>query len=304
MIPKKVKQPFGLVMASDEKYTTYLKTAIRSIRKLNSHLPIHVYSCSNIKNITDQGDQYCQIKKVKVPQDLKESLGATSELEHSLTRIAKLESMSDENFNSLMYIDSDILALEDVDKITTELEVGDSNKPVVYLLLRRPGRLSITDISWLYFKDSSQLSAQQMADLVNNTFETNYSAERLLNIRCWNGGIIYGSSDGIRILAGLWKKFYLQMLTGKNKNSFIPNDQLCLWLAIDQLENELTVRELPLAWNFMPGHALEEIMKKTNPSPQEIRESLAGVKILHLAQNKTDVWAQILINEVNSNTNL
>jgi len=189
----------------------------------------------------------------------------------------------------------------DIERITSELPIFDNNIPVVYLLLRRPKIISITDISWLYFKNSSEMTIQQMADLVNVTFDTKYTEQKLLALNCWNGGVVYGNAKGVHLLCNMWKKYYETMLTGKNKDYFIPNDQLCLWLATDQMANRMTIKELPLSWNFMPGHALEELMKKSCPSIKEVKESLDGVNILHLAQNKTDIWAQILINDINSN---
>lgn len=302
MANKETENTFSLAMASDEKYFTYLRTAVNSIRRYNNNVPINVYSCVSTDSLSGLSDVVCNVRHVDVPQRIKDSLGeGTEKLEHTLTRVAKLESMRDKRSNQLMYVDSDIIAFDDLEKITTELGVADSDKPVVYMLLRRPHLLSIKGIGWLYFQGDSVLSPQQKADLVNDTFAVDYSAQRLQDIRCWNGGIIYGSTEGVNALANLWGEYYTKMLTEKNKDSFIPNDQLCLWLAVDRLESELIIRELPLAWNYMPGHALEEIMAKTDPSAEEIKKSLEGVRILHFAQNKTDKWAQVLIDEVNSN---
>jgi lipopolysaccharide biosynthesis glycosyltransferase len=195
----------------------------------------------------------------------------------------------------MMFVDSDVLVLDDLKKITEELELKGSDKPIVYMLLRRPQLLSLNDIGWLYLRDAPGLSFQQMADLINETFSLDYSADQLQNVNCWNSGIVYGSPEGIKMLADQWSKYYTVMLTGKNKDSFIPNDQLCLWLAIDHLVDKVTVKELPLAWNFMPGHALEKIMSKATPSLDEIKASLRGVRILHFAQNKADSWVQRLI---------
>jgi hypothetical protein len=294
---KETECSLNLTMSSDKKYVTYLKTAIHSIRQHNSNIPIDVYSCSQIDNSTSEKN--VQIHKVPIPSSLKNSL-SPDELDHASTRIAKLESMNQKGSEQLMYIDSDIIALEDIGKISKDLSTADSNNPVVYMLLRRPHTLSIKEIGWLYFKNVTKLSPHQMANLVNNTFSADYSADRLQNIRCWNGGIIYGSTEGVNTLANLWRSNYLKMLTENNKDFFVPNDQLCLWLAVDQLESSLTIRELPLAWNFMPGHALEEIIKQADPKPEDIKQHLTDIKILHFAQNKTDRWAQVLIDEVNS----
>lgn len=286
-------------MASDEKYAMYINTAIRSIRKYNQHIPIDVYSCAKIDSRLDN-KLNCKVHSVEVPGVLMETL--TDEgLEHASTRVAKLESMMQKTSETMLYADSDILVYENPEKLNEELKVKDSDKPVVYMLLKRPHLLSIAQIGWLYFKNVADKSPQQIADLVNDTFSVDYSADRLQNIRCWNGGMVYGATEGVNALAGLWKENYLKMLTGKNKDSYIPNDQLCLWLAVDKLDTDLTIRELPLAWNFMPGHAMEEIMNQTNPKLEDIKKSLTGVKILHFAQNKNDKWVQVLIDEVNLN---
>ena len=293
-------QKLALVMASDEKYVSHLRTAIKSIRKYNSQLNIHIFSCSDISSVLVNSGN-CQLHQVVIPENFKHAFKTNSELEHSATRIAKLESMTINGSENIMYIDSDIVAFTDIERIVSELPIPNDNIPVVYLLLRRPQIISISDISWLYFKNSSEMTTQQMTDLVNTTFNTNYTEQKLLTLNCWNGGVVYGNAKGVHLLCDTWKRYYEKMLMGKNKDSFIPNDQLCLWLVTDQLANRMTIKELPLSWNFMPGHALEELMKKPNPSIKEIKESLNGVNILHLAQNKTDIWAQILINDINSN---
>jgi len=293
---KESENLLNLTMASDNKYVTYMHTAIKSIRKYNSDIPIDVYSCDLINHLF--GEKNVRLHEVPVPDNLAHVL-STQEKEHAFSRVAKLEALGHKSSEKLMYIDSDIIVLGDIKEIETELKVTDSDKPVVYMLLRRPNTLSIAEIGWLYFKDINKLSSQKMANLVNDTFSVEYSASQLQNIRCWNGGIIYGSAEAVNTLSILWKNYYFEMLTGKNRNQFIPNDQLCLWLAVDQLEDKLKVRELPLKWNFMPGHALEQITNKVNCKSDDIKEYLKGVRILHFAQNKNDKWAQILVDEVN-----
>lgn len=290
---------FSLVMASDKKYIPYLTTAVTSIRRYNSTIPIDVYTCADPEDFSNSQKTNYTVHHVAIPQELQDSLREEPEkFGHALTRIAKLASMRQENATTMMYVDSDIVAFDDLEKITHELEVVDEDKPVVYMLLRRPQVLSLQDIGWLYLRDAARMTPQQMANLVNETFSLDYSAEDIENINCWNSGIVYGSAEGIRMLTDLWEKYYLKMLTGKNKDAFIPNDQLCLWLAINQLSDKVTMQELPLAWNFMPGHTLEESMRRTRPHAQEIRKNLEGVRILHFAQNKADSWVQPLLDEL------
>lgn len=290
---------FSLVMASDKKYIPYLTTAVASIRRYNNTVPIDVYTCAAPEDFPNSQRTGYEVHHVEIPQQLKDSLREEPEkLDHALTRIAKLASMKQEKGTTMMYVDSDIVALDDLGKITHELEVVDGDKPVVYMLLRRPQVLSLQDIGWLYFRDAANMSPQQIANLIHETFSLGYSAEDIEKINCWNSGIVYGSTEGIRMLTDLWSEYYLKMLTGENKETFIPNDQLCLWLAINKLSDKVTMRELPLAWNFMPGHALEQTMRRTNPSAQEIKRDLEGVRILHFAQNKTDTWVQPLLDEL------
>lgn len=292
------EQSLGITLASDERYVPYMTTALRSIRRHNSTIPLDVYSCGRIEPLLPLQEVNARLHQVTVPQNLIASLD-TEDLTHASTRVAKLESMTQIGTERLMYVDCDIVALHDLGEIAQELPADDSDRPVVYMLLRRPNLLSIEELKWLYFKDSSQLSLQQMTDLVNDTFSLNYSPQRLRDIKCWNGGMVYGSTQGVNMLGELWKDYYYQMLTHRNRGSFIPNDQLCLWLATEQLDDVLEIRELPLEWNFMPGHALEEVREKADPNLDKIKEALNGVKILHLAQNKTNPWVQLLVEDIN-----
>ncbi len=298
-MPRIEEQSLAITMASDEKYIPYITTALRSIRRYNTTIQIDVYSCANIRPLLPLDGVNARFHEVTVPKKLTASLDG-EELAHASTRVAKLESLTQRGTDKLMYVDCDIVVLDDLGKITQELPVDGSDNPIVYMLLRRPDLLSVNDLSWLYFRDSSQLSNQQMTGLVNDTFSLDYSTERFQALRCWNGGLVYGSTQGVNILGDLWKDYYNRMLTHRDRGSFIPNDQLCLWLAAEQLEKVLTIRELPLAWNFMPGHALEEVMGKADPKLEEIKKALGGVKILHFAQNKTDPWVQVLVDDINS----
>lgn len=297
MVQQNNKNDLTIVMASDEKYLVYLEIAVKSIRKYNSSIPIQIYSCNPINFLETIDENGIDKILVTTPKNFRSNFDNTSVYNHAMTRIAKLASMVEVESNYVLYLDSDIIVLTDIANISRELEV---NKSSVYLLLRRPQMISLLDISWLYFKNSARMSPKEIVNLVNDTFSTNYSSKSLINLNCWNGGIIYGHSKTVKKLAQQWRENYLKMLTGKNKDLFIPNDQLCLWIAADQLKNEINFKELPLSWNFMPGHAAENLVKKPNPSPEEIKTFLKGVNILHLAQNKTDMWAQILINEINS----
>jgi lipopolysaccharide biosynthesis glycosyltransferase len=296
MVQQKNRKDLTIVMASDEKYLAYLEIAVKSIRKHNTSIPIKIFSCSPISFLETVNKKVVKVQ-VKPPKGLRSHLESTSAYNHALTRIAKLASMTNVESENILYLDSDIIALTDIEKISEELE---TNRNTIYLLLRRPQSISLLDIAWLYFKNSTQMTTEEMTEVVNDTFSTNYSSKSLLRLNCWNGGIVYGSGIAVKRLAEQWRQNYIKMLTGKNRDSFIPNDQLCLWITVDQLKNKIDFKELPLSWNFMPGHAVEDLVKNPNPSPDEIKKTLKAVNILHLAQNKTDVWAQILINEISS----
>lgn len=288
----------SIVMASDEKYISYLEIAIKSIRKHNASIPIKIFSCNPIGFLDSIEEQGVEKIQVKLPKDFRTHFDTISAYNHALTRIAKLNSItSTSESENVLYLDSDIIALTDVEKIANELKTQEDT---VYLLLRRPQIVSLLDIGWLYFKNSSKMSPDELAQLTNDTFSTNYTGNSLLQLDCWNTGVIYGPSAAVQKLSKAWMKNYLQILTGKNKDSFIPNDQLSFWVTADQLKGSIHLKELPLSWNFMPGHAAEDLVKKPNPSPEEVQEALKDVNILHLAQNKTDVWAQILINDISS----
>jgi lipopolysaccharide biosynthesis glycosyltransferase len=297
---KQKDRNFEVVLACDDRYSDYLNATLASIRSHSADVPISVYTSGGPLLSRIAKKYKCQKHKVTPPKKLQKSLGTTNRLQHAMTRIAKFTSMLNSTYELIMYIDSDIITRDKIENITQELEIENPNQPIVYSLLKRPHLLKLSDISWLYFKNDGQLSKNEKTKLVNKTFSTNYTVEKLFNIDCWNGGVIYGSNQGVHLLANKWQELYLRMLTGSNSQSFIPNDQLCLWLAVDLLKNDLQVRELPLKWNCMPGHAMKDIMNKPNPNLEEIQKALTDIKLLHLAQNKTDVWAQILINDITS----
>jgi hypothetical protein len=77
------------------------------------------------------------------------------------------------------------------------------------------------------------------------------------------------------------------MVVGRTRDSFVPNDQLALWLTLWEASEDVAIGELPLSWNFMPGLALE-----LEPGIAQVHDScFDGISILHLAACKREPWA-------------
>lgn len=293
----------GIVMSTDLQYAEYAMTAIISIRKYNNSIPIKLYLCDNIPYLTAAANHLSFATKcVPMPAYL-DRIESEKLRQHIWTRIAKLTAIIESTFDWCLYLDADIIALDDVGKITA-ITCDQMNDSEIHMLLRRPHLPSVYEWRRPYIRDSLNLTPEDMATLVNQVFALNYPAEEILNITCWNGGVIYGTQKAIKLLGKLWLALYEKMVTGPYLRQMVPKDQLCLWLAAKQLERQITIQELPLEWNFMPGHTLLnedlahcDLAKLRRPIQER-------AKILHLCHRKSDNWASELIKSIRASAHL
>jgi len=204
--------------------------------------------------------------------------------EHVRSRLLKIHALANTSFQRILYLDADTLVLDDVAKIQAQLFVPlDAD---VFLLLRRPRLISIWDYGRLHFTDPT-IDKEEIVRLVSTTFGLPLTSVDLGRLNCWNGGVIFGCRQTLEAMSARWLAAYQRMISASTSGAFVPNDQLSLWLTVWKAGNAIRVGELPLCWNFMPGHALG-----LKPNTCEIEnDALASACILHLGPNKRDQWA-------------
>jgi|YNPBryulayer2012_1023412.scaffolds.fasta_scaffold08482_2 lipopolysaccharide biosynthesis glycosyltransferase len=280
----------GIVMATDRQFLAYANAAIISIRQYNSQIPIQIFVCDPLPELEEQWKDL-DVTLLKVDTTSVESSRVSKKDRMIIrTRYTKIKAITENNFDPCLYLDCDIVACSDVGTIGSCLDLGSND---IYALLRRPKIPSLFEWRWLYFTDPDSLTIQSITNLINQTFATDYSVNQIEKLKCWNGGVLYGTSKAMKILGERWLSFYLRLTLGELRRRFIPNDQLSLWLALNQLQNSISIKELPLEWNFMPGH----VEGSLNTDLDRFIRSY-GVKILHFAQNKDDEWAVALREQI------
>lgn len=286
---------FGIVMATNRAFARYAKSAVSSVRKYNQTVPVRIYLCGEIPEIEDAASELsCTIKHVDFPADLVDRV-STTKGGLIWTRIAKLTSMSETVFDPCLFLDVDLVALDDMAQITGFDLKCPASKDAIYMLLRRPGLPTVYNSRQLYLTDAKNTTQEGMTQLINETFGLSYSMDNFLALRCWNSGVIYGSRYTLNLFAQRALELYQRMVTGPHGERFRFRDQLCVWLAEDQLKSSITAFELPLEWNFMPGHAVPMASSVFTYDYTSVMDSVEAVcehvKVLHFGDRKKFPWA-------------
>jgi hypothetical protein len=285
---------FGIVMAANDRYADYARSAIASIRRYNPRVPIEVTLCGDNPALRDAAAWFgCDVRCEPFPVELAGTI--TPDVRSVVwTRFAKFACLRETTLDPCAYLDADVLALSDVAGLA---KGGLPGADEVHMLLRRPVLPTIFRWRHAYLVDAQQLTPQAVADLLNAAFGVGLSVEAMLAIRCWNAGVIFGSRAAVRRLATTWRETYGRMVTGRYRERFVPKDQLCLWLAAGQPDAGLDLRELPLAWNFMPGHVVPDSQRRTWSAPLALAEVSARANILHFGHTKSEHWAVELLEQ-------
>jgi hypothetical protein len=278
----------GIVLASDETYAVYVQAAVASIRRHNVEVPIEIAVCGTVPALEDvAGRLGCALRSVPFPVGLRRVI-ADHDVPATWARFAKFDCMLESTSDPCLYLDADVIALVDVAAILAEAPL---DARAVYMLLRRPAQPTLYRWRHAYLADAQELAPEAVATLLNEAFGLRLTVEEMLAIRCWNAGVICGSRAALERLVGLWRAMYLRMVTGPCRARFAPKDQLCLWLAAEQLKQEVEIRELPLAWNYMPGHTVPEEERQAWDAVTALARMRGMARVLHFGHTKAEPWA-------------
>jgi hypothetical protein len=274
---------FGVTVSCTENYAKFAVASICSIRDHNATVAIELVLDRQFDGLGRIAERVgFEIRTISPDQSI------VPETEHVRSRMLKIQAVASTAFDPMLYIDADTLALTDVARIQSALSI--SADADLFMLLRRPLVPTIWDYGRLNFVDP-KIDDSDIVTLLRSTFGLAISARDLDHLKCWNAGVIFGSQDVVCKMATKWLATYERMIRVPTSRAFVPNDQLCLWLTLWEAGNTIRVGELPLSWNFMPGHVL-----RMKPYTRQIDPSaLAEVAILHLATNKYDEWALRMI---------
>lgn len=279
---------FGVVMATDAAYATYARAGVASIRRYNADVPIEITVCGAEPALEDAARRYgCTLRHIALPPEVAAAVAA-EDVPVVWSRLAKFGSMLESAFEQCLYLDADVIALADVAGIVAEAPL---DARAIYMLLRRPAQPTLYRWRHAYLADAQALPPEAVATLLNETFGLRLTIDQMLAIRCWNAGVIYAARAALDRLAGEWRELYLRMVAGPHRARFAPKDQLCLWLAAERLKEEVEIRELPLAWNYMPGHAAPDEERRTWDAAATLARMRGGARLLHFGHTKTEAWA-------------
>ena len=279
---------FGIVMASDAAYADHARAAVASMRRHNAEAPIEIVVCGAVPVLDDTACRYgCTQRHVALPGELAAAIAA-EDVPVVWSRLAKFDCMLASTFDPCLYLDADVIALADVADIVAEAPL---DARAAYMLLRRPAQPTLYRWRHAYLTHAQALAPQAVATLLNEAFGLRLTVDEMLAIRCWNAGVIYAARAALERLAGEWRALYLRMVTGPHRARFAPKDQLCLWLAAERLKEEVEIRELPLAWNFMPGHTVPEDERRVWDAIAALARMRGAARLLHFGHTKDEPWA-------------
>jgi hypothetical protein len=281
---------FGVGQICTAGFLPYLAASVASLREHNSTVPVTV-SVDEVFPGLNRISESLAVDVRRVDVDTTGLYAASpAELESTRSRIVKIRSLIDTEYDVHYYVDSDTVALGDIADIMRELGDRVGTEADLFMLLNRPVAPTFWGDRHLYLIDPDVTRAQA-AEVVGTAYGLSLPERFIDELVCWNSGVILGTAPALRMLGERWLTLYRRMLAAPNRAHIIPRDQLGFWLALWELRDRLRVAELPRRWNFMAGHLLG-----IEPGTEEVDETgWQDARVLHLAQNKDDPWARRLV---------
>ncbi|MFJ4963919.1 hypothetical protein ACIP6P_15945 [Streptomyces sp. NPDC088729] len=288
------RSDFGVVFAATRSHVPFAMASISSLRAHSPSVPVRL--------VVDAPDERAEAAARRLRVELVTAPLAV-ENEFIRSRLLKIGAIGSAPFDDILYIDSDTLLLDDVLEVRGLREAEPHGDRPLMMLLRRPVIPTLMGFGRLNFT-ARDPSADDIRDLLRRALDIRLTSAELDRLLCWNSGVLLGRAGTLRPLCTRWAELYRRIATGPHRAAFVPNDQLCLWLALHEAADRALVGELPLRWNFMPGLALRAPLHGTTSQDQtaylEVArlnggsltgEALREVSLLHFARNKYDDWA-------------
>jgi hypothetical protein len=284
-------------MAADAHYSELCVLSLESLRLHSPKVPVHLTTCGAPPDLTRCALELgCQVRAIDPPRFL-DGIASGEDRRVAWTRVAKLRALIECPFDPALYLDADTVAFSDVAELLGAALVDGPRR--ISLLLGRPRVPSVYGWRRSFLRSADPLQPFELADLLSRTFAVDLTVSDLPAIRCWNGGVVSGSRGALACLGRSWMRLYRRMLEAQDREGFLPNDQIALWLAGRQLQGELEFRDLPLAWNYMIAHVHGERAASLGLD-DVLRLTPTACRILHLGDAKQAPWLGALSRHVRS----